>query len=170
MNTTLVTNEFMAQLTNKELAKELHTIKDAVVAGNKASWQVANSFCNITMNELFSDDYETEKEFAEDVGVSKAYLSQCKNAVLFADKYDIDKALITVGKCYKLSTLSDEEYKYFCEWCLENNLDIPSMSDKGLIEMIKTWKQGIEELEEVEDEESEESEEKVNEDEDEEGE
>lgn len=159
MNTTLVTKEFCTQLANKELAKELTGISQAIANHEKSAWNIAEGFANIVCNELFVEDFETEKSFADEIGVSKGYLSQCKNAVLFADRNGIDKSKMTIGKCYKLSTLSDEEYKEFKEWCEDNNLLIESMSDKGLAEMLKTWKGFAEELEELEDEEQEEAEE-----------
>lgn len=150
MNTSIITKDFLTGLSNKELAKELKTIVEAMQVNTKSAWTVAESFTNIVCNELFADDYDTEKEFASDMGVSKGYLSQCKNAVLFADKYDVDRRL-TVGKCYRLSVLSDEEYIEFSTWCADNDLDIYAMSDKGLIDMIKTWKEGLfEEVEESE--------------------
>lgn len=150
MNTSIITKDFLTGLSNKELAKELKNIVEAMQINTKSAWTVAESFTNIVCNELFADDYDTEKEFASDMGVSKGYLSQCKNAVLFADKYDVDRRL-TVGKCYRLSVLSDEEYIEFSTWCFDNDLDIYAMSDKGLIDMIKTWKDGLyEEVEESE--------------------
>lgn len=150
MNTTIITKDFLTGLSNKDLAKELKKIAEAMQANVKSAWTVAEGFTNIVCNELFADDYDTEKEFASDMGVSKAYLSQCKNAVLFADKHDKERRL-TVGKCYKLSVLSDDDFIDFSTWCADNNLDIYSMSDKGLISMIKTWKEGlIEEVEETE--------------------
>lgn len=159
MNTTLVTKEFCTQLANKELAKELTGISQAIASHEKSAWNIAEGFANIVCNELFVEDFETEKSFADEIGVSKGYLSQCKNAVLFADRNGIDKSKMTIGKCYKLSTLSDEEYKEFCEWCEDNNLEIESMSDKGLSEMIKAWKGFFEECPVLEDEEQEEVEE-----------
>lgn len=172
MNTSIVTREYCTQLANKELAKELTGISQAIASHEKSAWNIAEGFANIVCNELFVEDFETEKSFADEIGVSKGYLSQCKNAVLFADRNGIDKSKMTIGKCYKLSTLSDEEYKEFCEWCEDNNLVIESMSDKGLVEMLKTWKNGqteeleeLEELEEVEEVEEVEEQEEVEDDE-----
>lgn len=160
MNTSIITKDFLTGLSNKDLAKELKKISEAMQANVKSAWTIAEGFTNIVCNELFADDYDTEKEFADDMGVSKGYLSQCKNAVLFADKHDKDRRL-TVGKCYRLSVLSDDAFIDFSTWCADNDLDIYSMSDKGLIDMIKTWKEGlIEEAGEAEEiEEAEEAEE-----------
>lgn len=159
MNTSIITKDFLTGLSNKDLVKELKKIAEAMQANAKSAWTVAEGFTNIVCNELFADDYDTEKEFASDMGVSKGYLSQCKNAVLFADKHDKERRL-TVGKCYRLSVLSDEDFIDFSTWCADNNLDIYYMSDKGLINMIKTWKEGlIEEIEEEAEEIEEEAEE-----------
>lgn len=164
MNTSIITKDFLTGLSNKDLAKELKKIAEAMQANAKSAWTVAEGFTNIVCNELFADDYDTEKEFASDMGVSKGYLSQCKNAVLFADKHDKERRL-TVGKCYRLSVLSDEDFIDFSTWCADNDFDIYSMSDKGLIDMIKTWKEGlIEEVEEAEEIEEEDLEEAVVED------
>lgn len=129
-------------IANKELKQELTAIVKATEMGKASTWIIAQGYANIIAGELFEEDFESEKEFADFMGVTKGYISQCKKAVAFITKEDslFTANDITVGKAYILASLSDEEYYGFYNWCAVNDYDIPSMSDKGLKDMIKMYK------------------------------
>lgn len=136
-------------LANKELAKAILNINKAVEAGNKSSWDVAEEFTRIISNELFEDDFDNEKQFAEFVGITKGYLSQCKHAVDF--KKAFPNVETTVGKAYLFSTI--EDFEDFQNWVLEEyNAQPWEFSDKAVKDLIKEYntKDEVEEIEEIE--------------------
>lgn len=124
-------------LANKELAKSITAINRAVETGNKSSWIVAEEFTRIVNDELFEDDFDNEKQFADFVGVTKGYISQCKHAVDFKENHkDIDT---TVGKAYLFSTL--DYFEDFQEWVYEEyNAQPWEFSDKVVKDLIKEYK------------------------------
>lgn len=132
-------------LLNKDLAKSVNEINKAVAMGQKSSWMVAEEFTRIVDNELFEDDFDNEKQFAEFVGISKGYLSQCKRAVDFKNTHSVET---TVSKAYIFSTLDD--YDEFNEWVLDNyGAPAHEFSDKCIKDFIKEFKAKDEPVEEV---------------------
>lgn len=124
-------------LLNKGLAKSINEINKAIATGNKSTWKVAEEFARITRDELFEDDFDNEKQFAEFVGVSKGYLSQCKTAVDFREKHN--DLPITVSKAYILSTV--EDFEEFVNWVEEEYNAKPwEFADKAIKDLIKEYK------------------------------
>lgn len=124
-------------LANKELAKSILSINKAVEAGNKSSWAVAEEFTRIISEELFEDDFDNEKQFAEFVGITKGYLSQCKHAVDFKNAFPNIET--TVSKAYLFSTI--EDFEDFQNWVLEEyNAQPYEFSDKVVKDLIKEYK------------------------------
>lgn len=136
-------------LLNKELAKSVNEINKAVIEGNKSSWRVAEELTRIVEDELFEEDFDTEKQFAEFVGLSKSYFSQCKSAVRFKEQYGLDT---TVNKAYLFSTL--EDYNEFADWVLtEYGAQPTEFADKAIKDLIKEFKnKDVEPVEETEEE------------------
>lgn len=138
-------------LCNKELAKSITTINEAVKLGNKSSWVVAEELARISREELYEEDFDTDKAFAEFVGITKGYLSQCKRAVDFKENHpDVDT---TVGKAYLFSTV--DLFEDFQNWVLETYTAQPcEFSDKAVRDLIKEYnsKDDVEDVEEVEEE------------------
>lgn len=134
-------------LANKELAKSIIAINKAVETGNKSSWTVAEEFNRIIADELFEDDFDNEKQFAEFVGISKAYMSQCKRAVDFKNSHpSVDT---TVNKAYIFSTVDD--FEDFQSWVLDTyNAQPWEFSDKAVKDLIKEYNAKDEVVEEVE--------------------
>ena len=128
------------ELNNKEFAQAINTILNAEATGKQSVWIIAQAYTNIIENELFSDDFDTCKEFADIMGVSTATITQYKKAVEFITTSEIFTANdISVGKAYMLSALKDDVNK-FLEWLLVNDKLIEVMSDKALKTAIKEWK------------------------------
>lgn len=148
MSTEIKVNEMFTELGCKELKKELKTIVLADEMGKKSAWTVAESYHKIITEELFEEDFENAKEFSEYIGVSKSTISQYVNAVDFVKNYDtiFSTNKLTVGKAYMLSTLK-EDVGMFIEWCEVHDRLIEAMSDKGLKDTIKEWKEELEAVE-----------------------
>lgn len=75
-----MTNEIricdIATLSNKKLTTQVNKIYTALKGMEKNKWQFAESVANIMNNELYVDDFETDKAFAEFLGVSPSYVSR----------------------------------------------------------------------------------------------
>lgn len=68
-------------LTNRQLAKELVSMEKTMNCIKGSEWKFAKSIHAIMANELYKDDFESDRAFAEKLGVSKATLSRMKKAV-----------------------------------------------------------------------------------------
>lgn len=147
----VLTMEAVNELSNKELKKQVTNYVGAGQNIFNSRWVMAEAIYNVVRDELFEEDFETETEFYNFVNLKKSNASQLVNAVEFMRRENLDYNAYTVGKAYALSTLVQDEYWEFMDYC--NRLDIctHSMSDKALANLIKEWK--LSQLEEVEAEE-----------------
>ena len=68
------------ELVNKKLGTQLNNIKKAVETGNKQQWKIADAIAAIVDDELFIDDFESEKNLASVLGMSRSNLNKMKNA------------------------------------------------------------------------------------------
>lgn len=146
------TQELFTELGSSELKKELKTVVLATEQGKKSAWIIAQAYSNIVNDEMYADDFENLKEFADYVGVSKATISQYTNAVAFVSSETVNYSepltadTLSVGKAYLLSTLKDD-LGAFLEWCSIHDRSIIAMSDKGLKNTIKEWKEELDAVE-----------------------
>lgn len=130
------------ELANKELGKQIAIITEAIRMGKNAQWDVVFAVNEILAEELWEDDFDTQKEFAEFMNLSNASISQYKGALLFLKATGISYDKLSVGNAYLLSTfiLADEEsgtydvqeYIEFEEWCKENGIDLLNLTQKSL--------------------------------------
>ena len=131
MDNAIITKESVNALTNKEIKKNLTTMSNAVLNGNKASWTYAFALDNIVKGEQFVDDFKTVTAFAKFINSTKGGVSQITNAVAFVKRADLveytekhkpilDTIPCTVGLAYVYSTLSSEDFINFKIWLWES--------------------------------------------------
>ena len=138
------------ELANKELGKQIAIITKAIRMGKNAQWDVVFAVNEILAEELWEDDFDTQKEFAEFMNLSNASISQYKGALLFLKATGISYDQLSVGNAYLLSTfvLADEEkgeydiqeYLEFEDWCRENEIDLLNLTQKSLRSAIADFK------------------------------
>ena len=157
-NLLVTINNCELSITNDELRKSLTNIVGAEKVSKNSAWIVASEYTKIFDNELYEEDFESAKEFAEIMGVSKGLVSQYRKAYDFIrvnEYFTADD--ITVGKAYMLSGI--DNLADFIAWCDSNSLLIKAMSDKCLRNTIKEWKKELEAIDVEESETNEEVEE-----------
>ena len=153
-NLLVTINNCELSINNDELRKSLTNIVSAEKVSKNSAWIVAGEYTKIFDNELYEEDFESAKEFAEIMGVSKGLVSQYRKAYDFIrvnEYFTADD--ITVGKAYMLSGI--DNLADFIAWCDSNSLLIKAMSDKCLRNTIKEWKKELEAID-VEDPETDE--------------
>ena len=144
-------------LTCKELEKSIVNIKVAEVTGKKSAWVIASEYDKIIKGELFEEDFENKGDFAEVMGVSAGLISQYTKAVEFIRVMESVKDPMftrdntTVGKAYMLAGLDD--LQDFLGYCESEKIDVFQLSDAGLKQTIKAYKNMVvvDDTEEVED-------------------
>ena len=154
-------------LTCKELEKSVVAIKVAEVTGKKSAWVIAGEYDKIIKGELFEEDFESKGDFAEVMGVSAGLISQYTKAVEFIRVMESVKDPMftrdntTVGKAYMLAGL--EDLQDFLGYCESEGIDVLQLSDAGLKQTIKAYKNMVvvDDTKEVEDTDTEEVEDKV---------
>lgn len=142
-NLLVTINNCELSINNDELRKSLTNIVSAEKVSKNSAWIVAGEYTKIFDNELYEEDFESAKEFAEIMGVSKGLVSQYRKAYDFISVNEYFTANdITVGKAYMLACI--ENLADFISWCDSNSLSITAMSDKCLRNTIKEWKKELE--------------------------
>lgn len=153
-NLLVTINKCELSITNDELRKSLTNIVASEKMTKNSAWVIAMEYTKIFDNELYEEDFESAKEFAEIMGVSKGLVSQYRKASDFISVNEYFTANdITVGKAYMLSCI--ENLADFIAWCDSNSLSITAMSDKCLRNTIKEWKKELEAID-IEDSETDE--------------
>lgn len=141
-NLLVTINKRELSINNDELRKSLTNIVSAEKVSKNSAWIVAGEYTKIFDNELYEEDFESAKEFAEIMGVSKGLVSQYRKAYDFISVNEYFTANdITVGKAYMLACI--ENLADFISWCDSNSLSITAMSDKCLRNTIKEWKKEL---------------------------
>ena len=150
------------ELANKELGKQIAIITEAIRMGKNAQWDVVFAVNEILAEELWEDDFDAQKEFAEFMNLSNASISQYKGALLFLKATGISYDKLSVGNAYLLSTfvLADEEkgeydiqeYLEFDDWCRENEIDLLNLTQKSLRKAIADFKSRDDAVDEIKDE------------------
>lgn len=149
------------QLANKELGKKVDIILKANRQVMASQWDLTFALTDILFDELWTDDFETQKDFATFVGLSSGSISQYKGARRFLDLSGADKTKYSVANSYLLSTLIVEKecadgsfydtskLVEFQKWAVENGLDLEHISQKALRTAISNFLNPIEEVEET---------------------
>ena len=153
-------NELMAlnttELSNKKLVTQFTRINKAIETGNKSKWTIADSIKTIIVDELYTEDFETEKKLADAFGMSRSNLNKMKNASIYHDEI-LELSDWTVTKIMEILVIPKDAVEQFLV-----DYDVKSTdSVKTIREAVLAWKEDtsvVAESEVAENEESEESE------------
>ena len=150
-------NELMtlntAELSNKKLVTQFTRINKAIETGNKSKWTIADSIKTIVVDELYTEDFETEKKLADVFGMSRSNLNKMKNASIYHDEI-VELADWTVTKIMEILVIPKDAVEQFLVDYEVKSTD----SVKTIREAVLAWKEDtsvVAESEVVDNEESE---------------
>ena len=150
-------NELMtlntAELSNKKIVTQFTRINKAIETGNKSKWTIADSIKTIIVDELYIEDFETEKKLADAFGMSRSNLNKMKNASIYHDEI-VELADWTVTKVMELLVIPKDAIEQFL---LDYEVKATD-SVKTIREAVLAWKEDtsvVAESEVVDNEESE---------------
>ena len=153
-------NELMAlntaELSNKKLVTQFTRINKAIETGNKSKWTIADSIKTIVVDELYTEDFETEKKLADALGMSRSNLNKMKNASIYHDEI-VELADWTVTKIMEILVIPKDSVEQFLVEYEVKSTD----SVKTIREAVLAWKEDtsvVAESEVVDNEESEDEE------------
>ena len=153
-------NELMAlnttELSNKKLVTQFTRINKAIETGNKSKWTIADSIKTIVVDELYTEDFETEKKLADAFGMSRSNLNKMKNASIYHEEI-LELADWTVTKIMEILVIpKDAVEQFLVDYEVKATDSVKSIRDAVL-----AWKEDtsvVAESEVVDDEESEDEE------------
>ena len=102
------------ELVNKKLGTQLNNIKKAVETGNNQQWKIADAIAKIVDDELFIDDFESEKNLASVLGMSRSNLNKMKNASHY-HKEVTELNAFTLSKVMELLVIPKEDIVAFVD-------------------------------------------------------
>ena len=150
-------NELMTlnttELSNKKLVTQFTRINKAIETGNKSKWTIADSIKTIVVDELYTEDFETEKKLADAFGMSRSNLNKMKNASIYHDEI-VELADWTVTKIMEILVIPKDAIEQFLVDYEVKSTD----SVKTIREAVLAWKEDtsvVAESEVVDNEESE---------------
>lgn len=150
-------NELMTlnttELSNKKLVPQFTRINKAIETGNKSKWTIADSIKTIIVDELYTEDFETEKKLADAFGMSRSNLNKMKNASIYHDEI-VELADWTVTKIMEILVIPKDAVEQFLVDYEVKSTD----SVKTIREAVLAWKEDtsvVAESEVVDNEESE---------------
>ena len=150
-------NELMTlnttELSNKKLVTQFTRINKAIETGNKSKWTIADSIKTIVVDELYTEDFETEKKLADAFGMSRSNLNKMKNASIYHDEIT-ELADWTVTKIMEILVIPKDAVEQFLVDYEVKATD----SVKTIREAVLAWKEDtsvVAESEVVDNEESE---------------
>ena len=150
-------NELMTlnttELSNKKLVTQFTRINKAIETGNKSKWTIADSIKTIVVDELYTEDFETEKKLADAFGMSRSNLNKMKNASIYHDEI-VELADWTVTKIMEILVIPKDAVEQFLADYEVKSTD----SVKTIREAVLAWKEDtsvVAESEVVDNEESE---------------
>lgn len=150
-------NELMTlnttELSNKKLVTQFTIINKAIETGNKSKWTIADSIKTIVVDELYTEDFETEKKLADAFGMSRSNLNKMKNASIYHDEI-VELADWTVSKIMEILVIPKDAVEQFLLDYEVKSTD----SVKTIREAVSAWKEDtsvVAESEVVDNEESE---------------
>ena len=142
-----------AELSNKKLVTQFTRINKAIETGNKSKWTIADSIKTIVVDELYTEDFETEKKLADAFGMSRSNLNKMKNASIYHDEI-VELTEWTVTKVMELLVIPKDAVEQFLADYEVTSKD----SVKTIREAVLAWKEDtsvVAESEVVDNEESE---------------
>lgn len=109
-------NELMTlnttELSNKKLVTQFTRINKAIETGNKSKWTIADSIKTIVVDELYTEDFETEKKLADVFGMSRSNLNKMKNASIYHEEI-VELADWTVSKIMEILVIPKDAVEQF---------------------------------------------------------
>ena len=141
------------ELSNKKLVPQFTRINKAIETGNKSKWTIADSIKTIIVDELYTEDFETEKKLADAFGMSRSNLNKMKNASIYHDEI-VELADWTVTKIMEILVIPKDAVEQFLVDYEVKSTD----SVKTIREAVLAWKEDtsvVAESEVVDNEESE---------------
>ena len=150
-------NELMTlkttELSNKKLVTQFTRINKAIETGNKSKWTIADSIKTIIVDELYTEDFETEKKLADAFGMSRSNLNKMKNASIYHDEI-VELSDWTVTKIMEILVIpKDAVEQFLVDYELKSTDSV-----KTIREAVLAWKEDtsvVAESEVVDNEESE---------------
>lgn len=146
------------ELSNKKLVTQFTIINKAIQTGNKSKWTIADSIKTIIVDELYTEDFETEKKLADAFGMSRSNLNKMKNASIYHDEI-VELADWTVTKIMEILVIPKDAVEQFLVDYEVKSTD----SVKTIREAVLAWKEDTSVVAESEVVDNEESEVKENE-------
>ena len=150
-------NELMslntAELSNKKLVTQVIRINKAIETGNKSKWTIADSIKTIIVDELYTEDFETEKKLADVFGMSRSNLNKMKNASIYHDEI-VELTDWSITKIMEILVIPKDAIEQFLVDYEVKSTD----SVKSIREAVLAWKEDksvIAESEVIDNEESE---------------
>ena len=123
------------ELVNKKLGTQLNNIKKAVETGNNQQWKIADAIATILDDELFIDDFESEKNLASVLGMSRSNLNKMKNASHYHKEVSELNAF-TLSKVMELLVIPKEDIVSF----LDEYMVTASSTVREVREAVSDWK------------------------------
>ena len=123
------------ELVNKKLGTQLNNIKKAVETGNNQQWKIADAIATIVDDELFIDDFESEKNLASVLGMSRSNLNKMKNASHYHKEVSELNAF-TLSKVMELLVIPKEDIVAF----LDEYMVTASSTVREIRDAISDWK------------------------------
>ena len=124
------------ELVNKKLGTQLNTIKKAVETGNNQQWKIADAIAIIVDDELFVDDFESEKNLASVLGMSRSNLNKMKNASHYHKEVSELNAF-TLSKVMELLVIPKEDIVSF----LDEYMVTASSTVREVRDAVSDWKE-----------------------------
>ena len=123
------------ELVNKKLGTQLNNIKKAVESGNNQQWKIADAIATIVDDELFIDDFESEKNLASVLGMSRSNLNKMKNASHYHKEVSELNAF-TLSKVMELLVIPKEDIVAF----LDEYVVTASSTVREVRDAVSDWK------------------------------
>lgn len=140
-------NPILTGLTNVDLKKEVQTIVIAKSDIENNRWIVAGSVASILNEDMWKDDFDNQKQFAQALGFDNSTITEMKKAYNYAVENGIDTDMWTIGKVYSLSKVENREA--FMEWLagIENPIttleELASLSDKAVKTLVIEYNKSL---------------------------
>lgn len=133
-------NELMTlnttELSNKKLVTQFTRINKAIETGNKSKWTIADSIKTIIVDELYTEDFETEKKLADAFGMSRSNLNKMKNASIYHDEI-VELADWSVTKIMEILVIpKDAIEKFLVDYDVKGTDSV-----KSIREAVLAWKE-----------------------------
>ena len=123
------------ELENKKLGTQLNNIKKAVETGNNQQWKIADAIATIVDDELFIADFESEKNLASVLGMSRSNLNKMKNASHYHKEVS-ELNSFTLSKVMELLVIPKEDIVSF----LDEYMVTASSTVREVRDAVSDWK------------------------------